>query len=484
MIQQEFRLVRTISGFASRALPIASLSALFCACSSDVVNMGDDANEPPAAVLPAHSLCLESTTLSGDFVARSQVDIDALEGCEVVEGNLLVQPYFDPDLRPLHALTTVSGELGLGSSGVWSPDEPPPEDEAARAAAWENGFMESLEGLENLESVGSMLVVRASIHDLEPLENLRTVHGSLTLVQCDEITDLRPLAGLLIRELVLNLNNVESLAGLHLHEYLKLLIISGEKLVDIDALATVRAVDQDVTIQATALRDLHGLGQLEHVGGDMYVVENPALQTLDGLDALEHIQEGLIIRGNAALERPDGLDALRSAGFILVEQNDRLRRLPEFPTLDIGALYFWDNLALEELPDFLGVLASRRLPSGYNVFDVPDLFPRRDWLSQRSEIIIARNPALQRFSVPLGLRGGTYVSIEGNTQLRELNFSELESIDVLEIRDNTTLTQISLGALATVDSLKVTGNPLLPMSTFDAVRTFESTVSGSAESVP
>jgi hypothetical protein len=44
MTQQHFRLVRIISGIAGRALPIASLSALLCACSADVVNMGDDAN--------------------------------------------------------------------------------------------------------------------------------------------------------------------------------------------------------------------------------------------------------------------------------------------------------------------------------------------------------------------------------------------------------------------------------------------------------
>jgi hypothetical protein len=482
MTQQHFRLVRIISGIAGRALPIASLSALLCACSADVVNMGDDANESPVAPAPpAHSSCLESSTLSGDVLAQSQADIDALEGCETIDGNVLVMPYFEPDLRPLHALTAVTGELGLGASYIWSAGDPTREQQAAEAAALEGGFIASLEGLESLERVGSMALSRASVHNLTPLANLRAISGALSLVECDQVTDLTPLAGVVIHELAIDLDNVESLTGLRLYQYVKSLDISGERLVNIDALATVRSVDLSVTIRETAMRDLRGLGQLEHVRGDMLIMDNPALQTFDGIERL-YIEGTIVIARNAALERPDGLDDLLRAGEIVIDGNDRLRRLPEFPNLDFRGLYVWDNPALEELSRFPGILAAQLLPSGANVYDVVD--GPRERLNRRSEIVIERNPSLQRFSVPLGWRDGTYMALEGNTQLSDLDFSELESIDRLEIKNNASLTRVSLGALTLVDSLEMVQNPLLPAAIFDAVRTFERSESENADSAP
>jgi hypothetical protein len=483
MTQQHFRLVRIISGIAGRALPIASLSALLCACSADVVNMGDDANESPVAPAPpAHSSCLESSTLSGDVLAQSQADIDALEGCETIDGNVLVMPYFEPDLRPLHALTAVTGELGLGASYIWSAGDPTREQQAAEAAALEGGFIASLEGLESLERVGSMAVWRASIPSLAPLANLRAISGALSLVECDRITDLTPLSGLVIRELAIALDNVESLAGLRLYQGVKSLAISGERLANIDALATVRTVEQDITIRATALRDLRGLGQLENVGRDMTIADNPALQTFEGAERLGYIQGLLVISGNVALERADGLNELINARGIVVDRNDRLRRLPDFPNLSFSGLYVWDNPALEELSRFPGILAAQLLPSGANVYDVVD--GPRERLNRRSEIVIERNPSLQRFSVPLGWRDGTYMALEGNTQLSDLDFSELESIDRLEIKNNASLTRVSLGALTLVDSLEMVQNPLLPAAIFDAVRTFERSESENADSAP
>jgi hypothetical protein len=130
-----------------------ALVALLAACSGDVVNIGD--GEPPREPPPSYSRCIESPTLEGTVVVNDQAQLDALDGCETIAGDLYVQPLFYPDLRPLHALREVTGKLGLTQA--------PPADGEGQSSAESNlvqsivegGWLPTLAGLEKLERAGS-----------------------------------------------------------------------------------------------------------------------------------------------------------------------------------------------------------------------------------------------------------------------------------------------------------------------------------------
>ena len=55
-------------------------------------------NEAEPSPLPSSSRCLDSTTLEGVVVARNQAEVDSLEGCQVIDGELHIVPFEGADL--------------------------------------------------------------------------------------------------------------------------------------------------------------------------------------------------------------------------------------------------------------------------------------------------------------------------------------------------------------------------------------------------
>lgn len=386
---------------AARLLP---LCAPLAACSGNVVIMGENADGeedwfPP----PPHSRCVDDRTLAGDVEIRSQAELDALEGCTIIDGHLLVQPLFDPDLRPLHRLRTVRGELGLGGSLVYPVEERTNEESVLARDALAAGFLHSLEGLERLEAVGSLSLVTVAAGSLEPLAQLRqlTDFGLLGIDDCDAIVDLAPLAQLSgIQRLSVSAGSLESLDGLALRDRLVSLALGGEKLANIDALAPVRSVSDDVSIVHTALRDLAPLGRLDSAGG-LYISDNASLETLHGLEALQLVDSYLVLSNNAALQEGAALNGLLMSEFLIVSHNDDLRRLADFPDLRTNSIQITDNPRLEELPLLQGTFYAYSRRTAVEIL-----------LKARGQVEISRNAALERFSVPAEWIGGVYASFE------------------------------------------------------------------------
>jgi len=456
------------------ALPIAAPLALaLAACSGDVVNMGENPGDDGSFVPPPQSSCADNPTLQGDVVVRNQAELDALEGCTAIDGNLLIELFFDPDLRPLHELTTVRGELGLGGGDLWWSARPSAEeaDALARANAESGVLLRSLEGLEQLETVGSLTLMNVAIDSLAPLAGLRqlTGYGRLAIYNADAITDLTPLARLEgIQRLSLVANNLTSLDGLQIAEQLVSLGLAGASLSNIDALSRLREVSGDVSIYGTALSDLAPLAGLGYVSS-LGLGENRLLETLHGLEALEAAETGLYLVNNPVLRDTSALASLLRAEELIVEGNDSLERLPELPQLRTNTIRIRNNARLQALPTLRGT---------FNGFG-----PRADpevQLSERGQVEILLNPALQSFSMPREWRDGVFVIIEDNASLREIDLGDLESLDLLQIANNAALDSVRLGPLDTVDTLEVVENPRLPPATFDTLRTFERTMSGNA----
>lgn len=311
---------------------------------------------------------------------------------------------------------------------------------------------------------------------LEPLAQLRhlTGNGALSITGCDAIVDLAPLAQLSgIQRLQLSSEAISSLDGLQIGEGLVSLQLSGPQLTDIDALSRLRGVERKLTISETALRDLAPLAQLRGVGS-LLLTDNPVLETLHGLEALVQVDTDLTLTNNNALRDTGALAELRFVEQFVVQGNDSLPRLVDFKQLRVQSVRVTSNQSLEEIPQLIN-----------NLYDSVSFgVPPEVSLSERGQLEIAHNPALLRFAVPREWQAGVYVIIENNRSLRELNLSELQSLDLLAVRRNEALDTLHLGALASVDALEVVDNPLLSPAAFDTLQTFERTMSGNAAGAP
>jgi hypothetical protein len=424
---------------------VLSLLALLCACSADVVNVGENED---ALTAPASSRCQQSSTLSGDAIIKDQEQLNELEGCSIIAGDLAIVPFAAADLRPLHALKEVTGLLHVY-------DGPPDDPETASArnvnriqALYENGWLSSLEGLESLERVGGLGLVGLTAENLQPLTNLRSLTdgGSILLRHCPNLRDLSGLENLTgIVDLYVSCEHLESLAPLRLPRQLNSIHLTGARLAELGP-QSVDSVMGDVSISGTALGNLDELTSLRYVGGSLVIEHSPALQNLNGLNGLE------------------------VAGTLIVRANAQLQRLPEYSSLvRLQGIMIYDNPVLVELASF-GALGGM----------TPEL-SARDLLMYRPDLIeVVGNPELQTITVPALFRSGSYVAIENNAKLSRLDLAQLTSIDGLSIKNNPVLGAVALGALGRVDSLEVLDNPALPSSSFDGVRTFETQMSGNA----
>jgi hypothetical protein len=431
-----------LTPFIRRALT-AALPALLGACSGDVVNVGENAEPLGEGVACAQ-------VPAGDVVVRSQAEIDALEGCTTVDGNLQVVPFAGADLRPLYALRSVAGQLRFEA----------PLDIVDGATV--NHFNDlnrtgwlALDGLTALESVGGLYIRGLATASLAPLSNLRVLtEGDLVLADCGGLRDLHGLENLRgVDALTLVCNELESMAALRLTGEMSSIYIDGERLTELGSIG-VWGVLNDVALYGTRLANLDAFAELSFVGGALAVVRNSALTNVDGLSQLE------------------------ASGTLVIQGNPVLSRLPAFDAITrLDGLVIQNNAVLSALPAFSGVNADLN-GSGNG--------PDGQWteaalLSFRpQQIEISNNPALRQFDVPAGWQSGSHVVIRDNPALERLGLGQLAAIDLLEIENNPLLAGVDLDALATVDSLHVRDNPQLPGAAFDAVQTFERDMSGNA----
>src|ERR1044071_2494426 len=86
------------------ALPLLALGALPFGCASRDVDLGGGTL---TRELLRNSRCNESPRIDGDVRVQSQADLDQLEGCQEIRGELDVRIFADVDLTPLHALRSV-----------------------------------------------------------------------------------------------------------------------------------------------------------------------------------------------------------------------------------------------------------------------------------------------------------------------------------------------------------------------------------------
>jgi hypothetical protein len=343
--------------------------------------------EPAAA--PGFSLCATELVVRRSLRVRTQAEVDALEGCTRIDGDLSVELLPDVETSRLASLAAVTGRLWI-SAGVCG---------AAPA--------EALSGLASIEAVDQLRLYDVPVSDLSALAGLRQVGfpaggGDVELSLCSELSSLSNMQGWgrLGRVRVFGSPRVESLEAL-----------SG------------LAIEQ-LNLEAVGIRSLAGLSSLEALG-ELVLTDNPELTSLSGLGAVAGTLRSLELYSHAALQSLEGL------GDLPALQKLTLSRLPRLVSLS-GA----------RLPAALDLLQLEGLPS----LEDPSTLGQ---LESVGDLSLVELPVPLGALVPaevgaLRLRGGGFVDLSG---LEGVNVRRS-----LSIRDNPSLRSLAgLGHAALID---------------------------------
>jgi hypothetical protein len=428
---------------------VAIAPALLTACSADVVSLGEREEEN---AVPSNSRCQASTTLEGSVRVESQEQLDALEGCEVITGDLDIVAFPAASFRSLHALTRVDGHVQVGGHTP----EPPGDGRSAGEWVFSEDYevyqasivdwLPSLEGLEHLERVGA-LSIAAPVSSLLPLSGLRHIDTGSLEVSSDGLA---------------------SLAGLEAVRGVDSLYVDGAELRDISAVRL-----QEVMLRLAIHAPIAELDASELKYADWIEL---MYTELEDLDALENLQDAgaVHIIGNLRLRHMEGLNRLRNVHELAVQDNDQLEHMGDFASLvTLDSLDIQDNVELTQLPSF----PSYRL--GEAAVADPEGGPEWLYFGNIQQISLSGNDSLRRFAMPDRWRAVTFVRISG-TSLEAVDFVNVRSIGTLIIDGNPLLTDVNLGALASVPDLRIESNHALSPTAFDGVQTVQRQIAGNA----
>jgi hypothetical protein len=418
--------------------------ALALACSDGEVDLGDGLISQNVT---QSGRCADSPRLEGEIYVQSQAELDELSGCERI-GGLRIVPFEGIDLTALASLRRIDGPLDIGADPQVFPEDPEEQTEflAPIRALQEGGWVDSLHGLENLESVQAFYLTGVGVSDLSELESLETVDG-LVIRYAHNLQSLNGLGASPRLLWITFADALHSLDGVELETNGASLILEWvPALVNIDAIAQVASLD-GLILSGTGLTAFPQLDQLAYVTA-VSIGANEALTDLSGLGALQ------------------GVVALTIAG------NPSLTVLPQFPQLS-------------SFEDFIVIGNSALTQVSLNF---PSLQPLARTIGERElqlnsggYIEISYNDNLQHITSPANTVSADAVSIFQNPSLLDLDLGELTHADVLLIDDNAVLGAVSAPSLATVDHLEVIDNPALSTAVFDAIDTFNRQISGNAD---
>lgn len=427
-------------------LPSIGLYAALLGCSDDSINMGEGLPvvvEEPA--LPSSSRCVDSPVLEGDIIVRNQDEVDALEGCEMIDGDLNIVPFEGAHLRALHALTELRGALGIGDiSDTQALD--PLDEEFEAVQRLQEAWLSSLEGLEALQSARSLKISGFTGEDLEPLAKLSTLTDRFLSIW--------------------SAPNLKSFDGLQsLVDLQSLTVVGVRKLESFDGL-TLPENMRELFIENADLRQLKPLG-VKYVDS-LHMFDNQ-LTNLDAFASLTSVNRVSLI-SNRKLQSLAGLRNVQYMDSLVVEYNIALTEVPDFEYVPwLHTLRFVVSPLLTKLPSFPGLYPGLQLP--------PEAGPAlEESLGLRPDVIqVYGMDSLTTFLMPAGWPSASLVRIELNPNLRQIEFTGQSYIEFLSISQNPALESVSTGVLEKVTVLNLAENPLLPATSFDAVRRLDTT---------
>ena len=141
---------------------------------------------------------------------------------------------------------------------------------------------------------GDMVVTGNSITNLDGLNQLLHVEGSLSIENNNSLTNLS------------GLNNIDTIGG-------NLSIENANGLQNLSGLSGLNSLGGMLKLSSNeSLKSIIGIEGVLALGGNLVITDNIALETLHGLEAIGHIAGTLEIQNNPLLISLDGLDSIRA----------------------------------------------------------------------------------------------------------------------------------------------------------------------------
>lgn len=231
-----------------------------------------------------------SANAAGDVVLGTQYDVDAFgaQGYKTITGalDIIDNGSADPicDLTPLDKLKEIGSSLTINSP-----------------------CLSSLDGLNKLKSIGELGpfgfigITGANITDIEALDKLKTITGSINVIQCDQLVSIQQAfsrvtsvksgktTATLTSVFVLNVNNNDVLTDISGFRNLTeieggLRILDNLGILNLDDLSGLASIGDDIFVVGNgALQDVNSLSVITSLNDDLFVFDNPSLTQCCGL---------------------------------------------------------------------------------------------------------------------------------------------------------------------------------------------------------
>jgi hypothetical protein len=299
----------------------------------------------------------------GNYYFFSQADVDNFKavypGCSDLQGDVSITGDDIINLSVFSEVTSIAGDLNIGRYYDRTPIG--------------NPLLRDLNGLENLTQIGgTLLIIRnGSLTSLSGLDNLSSIGNDLligieyshTTKEKTEgaLTSINALSGLasIGGQLYIESTSLTSLTGLDSVFYIgsNINIIGNKYLSDISGLAKLNSITGTLSIAITAITSLKGLNNVSRISGSVFIGNNHRLKNFEGLENLSYIGTGAWIFDNDSLTSMVGFDNLEYIdGYLDIWDNPSLSSLSGLENLDsIGSYLHISQNALTSLTALSGL---------------------------------------------------------------------------------------------------------------------------------
>ena len=387
-----------------------------------------------------------------------------------------------------YSLTTQAEVDALGASGC-------DRVLGQLAITWSNTDITNIDGLANLTSIGtSLLIQNTDLTDLEGLTNLTHVGGQFLIWNNDALTDITGLNSLVsvgdrlsisfndALTGIMGLNSLTSVEGkLEIHDNLSLASIEIANLTkagglslwrnrflsNLDGLSSLASIEGSLELYYNnRLTDIDGLANVtSFVGGYINIKYNDALTNLGGLAHAIYSNVGGVDIDGKRLTEVDGLINLTSVRSWVTISGSALKNIDGLANLTsvggdlaIGGSSLTDLDGLASLTSVGGSLTIAGCAALTNLDGLASL------TNVGGEVTIRENNALTSISgLPFLAGSRPSLTISGNAALTDLDgLTNLTKAAHLSIESNATLVNLDgLVNLIDVVSLKIEGNSAL-----------------------
>ena len=277
---------------------------------------------------------------NGDITINSQNSVTSYytyfvsNGYTGCTGNLNISSSVNLDLTPLNILTSIGGNIvitgnteltslnglenitSVGGALILVANNAKLTNLVISCSSYAgsinidtNPALTNLSGLENLTSIGNNFVIthNSALTNLDSLKNLKTIGESLYITYNDALTNLG------------GLENLTSIGG-----YLD--IEHNDVLINLNALESLTSVGGQLNISSLhTLQNLDGLENLTSIGGTAVISYNDALTNFDGLKSLTSIGGPFYVQLNSELTNLNGLaNLIFVGGQLAINLNPKL----------------------------------------------------------------------------------------------------------------------------------------------------------------